>query len=124
MKYERKYTTQKNRIINYLKDKDLYDKVDTMLIEKLIYLIRLTDMCEVDMEEKGFSMNVSKEENKPYYQQNPSVSIYQQSIKQISTIASKLGLTVQDRIKTKIKEPEETKKEITLQELLNGENEI
>ena len=95
-------------IVKYLKAKGVYDEVDDILIAELIFCKQLAEMARADIEERGATINVVRDPDKePLYQPNGSVNNYFQASKQMSAIASKLGLTPSDRTKLKLESKDE-----------------
>ncbi len=93
----------KQNIIQLMINKGIYEDVDEFLINQLLFNLHLADDATSDIIQRGVSVNVRSDDTKePYYQQNPSVSIYQQAIKQVITISTKLGITAQERQKLKL----------------------
>ena len=98
-----RYTRIKNIIVKSLRDSQVYDPTDDILIDELLYNIKLADDAKRDIKKSGFKMNVVKDPNKdPHYQQNPSVSTYIATTKNISSLLTKLGMTAQERLKLEI----------------------
>ncbi len=84
----------KTQIINYLKNKGVYTETDHILVDELIANLEIAQMAKADIMENGI-----KPEGK--MMQNPSLHTYNSALKNITTITTKLSLTVQE--KTKIK---------------------
>ena len=98
-----RYTRIKNIVLKTLKDSQVYDPTDDILIDELLYNIKLSDDAKKDIKKYGFKMNVVKDPDKdPHYQQNPSVGTYISTTKNISSLLTKLGITVQERTKLEI----------------------
>lgn len=98
-----RYTRIKNIIVKSLNDSQIYDPTDDILIDELLYNIKLADEAKRDIKKVGFKMNVVKDPKKdPHYQQNPSVSTYIATTKNISSLLTKLGMTAQERTKLEI----------------------
>ena len=98
-----RYTRIKNVILKSLNDSQVYDPTDDILIDELLYNIKLSDDAKRDIKKYGFKMNVVKDPKRdPHYQQNPSVGTYIATTKNISSLLTKLGITVQERQKLEI----------------------
>ena len=104
----KKYNRIKNQVKKLLKEKNLFEISDLSLIEELIYNIKLSDSAKTNIDTFGLMMNVSKDPEKPYFQQNPSISIYNSCIKNIGMISTKLSITPAERSKLKIEEKKDT----------------
>lgn len=88
----------KDKIIDYLKEKEIYETVDDTLVDELIYNIKTIDNAKVDINKRGVIVNVrSDPEADPYFQPNPSVAIYNNALKLIMSISKRLGLSPEDR---------------------------
>ena len=102
-----KYDTLKHKIVKYLKDRKAYDSVDVTLIDELVFNMELCDKAKEDIRERGIQVDISKpSEDRVYMQVNQSVTIYNGALKMITAISTKLGLTVLDRTKLKLKAKE------------------
>lgn len=67
----------------------------------------MSDEARKDILKRGAVMNIAKPENKPYYQQNPSVSILNNCTKNLLNISRKLALSPYDRDNLGVKEIDE-----------------
>lgn len=103
---EAKYKKIAREIKNYLKEKGQLEKVDTNLINEVAYNYQIADEAKKEISEKGLLVNV-RATGAPLYQTNQAVSIYNQSIKNITVILTKLGITTQERSKLKLVSKEE-----------------
>ena len=83
----------------FLKDKGIFEDVDTTLIEELAYNKFICDEAKKDIKERGYLINIRAEDKEPYYQPNPSIGIYGNALKSITAISTKLGITPLDRTK-------------------------
>lgn len=99
-----KYDILAQDITKYLEAKGVYDSVDTTLIDELAFNVSLCDKAKEDINERGLLENIRKKGENPYMQVNQSVSIYNGALKMITAISTKLGLTVLDRTKLKLKD--------------------
>ena len=96
--------TLKNNIIQYLKDRKTYDSIDATLIDKIVQLEWLAKQSWDDMQERGVMNNIRKKEDDPYMQTNQSFNNWLNCTKQQAALMTKLGLTVLDRVKLKLKD--------------------
>lgn len=96
-----KYTKLKKVINDYLEDKGVKDETDKVLVDELIFNIYLGDEAKADIQQRGILVNI-RITGKPLMQTNQAVNIYSQASKNIQTICTKLGLTVQERTKLKL----------------------
>lgn len=87
----------KKQLIEYIKDKGLYEDVDLVMIDELMYNIKVSRQAKKDLNKYGLMMNVSKDQNKPYFQQSPAVAIYNSAVKNIMNLSRKLALSPLDR---------------------------
>lgn len=87
----------KKQLIEYIKNKGLFEDVDLIMIDELIYNIKVTKQAKRDLDKYGLMMNVSKDPNKPYFQQSPAVAIYNSAVKNIMNLSRKLALSPLDR---------------------------
>jgi len=109
-----KYDMLADDITKYLEDKGVYDEVDTTLINELVFNVKLCDEAKIDIDKRGIQVDISKSKDRKYWQVNQSVTIYNSALKMITAISTKLGLTVLDRTKLKLKD---AKKESELDSL-------
>jgi P27 family predicted phage terminase small subunit len=97
-KDEKKLRSQINK---YFKNSNSQESFDSILIDELLFQLELINKAKEEIRSKGQSINVSKDVDKPYYQVNPSIGIYQTAIKSLNSILTKLALTPQERNKIK-----------------------
>lgn len=90
----------KKKVIDYLKDKDIYNDVDEFLVDELLYNIHLANLAKDDIEERGVVVAINT--NGTLMNSNPSVNIYMSATKQVLTIARKLNLDSRSRIELKL----------------------
>ena len=90
----------------FLKDKGVFENVDTTLIEELAYNKYLCDLAKQDIKDRGHLINIRTDDKEPYYQPNPFIGIYGNSLKNIAAISTKLGITVLDRTKLNLQSQE------------------
>tara|TARA_R110000744_G_scaffold328078_1_gene433779 strand:+ start:342 stop:713 length:372 start_codon:yes stop_codon:yes gene_type:complete len=91
----------RSQITKYFKDSNTQESFDSILVDELLFQLELIADAKEEIRTKGQSINVSKDPNKPYYQVNPSIGIYQTAIKSLNSILTKLALTPQERNKIK-----------------------
>lgn len=83
--------------------KDLYDVADDILLDELVYNIKILDDTKADIKDRGLHVNVVKDPSKPpYYQQNPSVNTYLSTVKNVANLLTKLAITPQERAKLEV----------------------
>ena len=98
-----KYKKLTKDITKYLKAKEVYDDIDTILIQFLVDNMELYDMALDDIRDRGYMIDISKKsDDREYFQANQSVGVANTLQKTITTIETKLGLTVTDRTKLKL----------------------
>lgn len=97
-----KYTKLKTSVIDLLKEKNQWEEVDETLVDEFVYNVYIGDKCKEDIVINGVIRNVAKEGNKPYFQANQAVQLFQSSTKISAAILTKLGITPQERKKLKI----------------------
>ena len=107
MRLPQKYQKLKKQIQNYLEVRKLYDSVDTMLLEEIVFNKYLADVAKQDIVDNGITVNISKTDGKEWMQTNQAVNVYQQAVKNINAIAVKLALNPQERKKLKISDAEQ-----------------
>jgi P27 family predicted phage terminase small subunit len=102
-----RYSRLKTIVIQELKGRESYVPSDEILIDELLFSIKIADDAKSDIKKRGLQINVVKDPKKtPYYQQNPNIGVYLSASKSIGNILTKLGITVQERTKLKLN-PEE-----------------
>ena len=87
------------RIKKYLKNGGIYETIDDILIEELAFNVALAKEAKIDIEERGIVVNISKDEKRQYFQPNFSVNTYNQALKSIMSLSTKLNIAPQERIK-------------------------
>ena len=93
----------KKSILDYLQSRELYHESDELLIDELLYNIKLAKLAKQDIEENGLQMNITRDPNRdPYYVKNQSVNTYQQCLKNIQSLFRQLSLSPNERQKLKI----------------------
>lgn len=98
-----RYSRIRTIVKKTLEDRKVYDPSDELLIDELLFNIKISDDAKRDIQERGYQINVVRDRLKlPYFQQNTSVSTYLQAVKSIGNILTKLGITVQERTSLKI----------------------
>ena len=84
----------KPKVIAYLKEKGNYDKVDLILIDELMFHLRLIKEAKSDIKERGAVIDTKDGESKRV---NPSVALYNNTVKTVMTLCRKLGLDPRSR---------------------------
>jgi P27 family predicted phage terminase small subunit len=89
-------------LIKFLKDKELYEDIDSTLLKELIFNIKISDECKENIEREGIRVLPSDKRYKKQFMPNKSLAIYQDAFKNINLILTNLGLTVKERQKLKL----------------------
>lgn len=93
----------KETILDYLKQRDLFHETDEVLIEELLYNIKLSKLAKKDIDSQGIQVNITVDPNKnPYWVKNQAVNIYQESLNRIQSLYRQLSLSPNERQKLKI----------------------
>jgi P27 family predicted phage terminase small subunit len=87
----------KKKIIEYLKQNTNFDEVDSYLVDELLYNDSLMKQAKKDIKDRGIQINVSNNPDKPYFQTNQAITLYNNSLKNVLQISRKLGLSAGDR---------------------------
>jgi len=100
--------TYKDVLIDYLKSKSNYESIDDVLIDELVFNIRISIQSKEDMENGDGTLelmrNITRDaEKEDFFQRNRMLDIYNQTLKNITHLYVKLGISPQERIKLKIK---------------------
>ena len=90
------------QIVTLLKSKNLYEPSDEILIDELLFIQSVIASAKQEIATHGIMVNVRADISNPLYQVNQAVSIYQNAIKSLVTICTKLGITPQERSKLKL----------------------
>ncbi len=101
----------KEQIIEYLESKSLHDIIDIVSIDQLIFNIEQSKMTMADIEAEGSVTSMGTDRG-VIKKLNPSVQAYQLYLKNILALCTKLGLTVQERVKLKLIKEDESQLEI------------
>lgn len=80
----------KKKIVDYLKEKNLYNSLDDFLIDELLYNIHLAKLAKEDLEDRGVVVAINSAGT--LFNSNPSVNIYMSSVKMMLNIGRKLSL--------------------------------
>lgn len=73
---------------------------DEKLIDEIAFNLFIIDECKISISNEGVKENVVRDETKkPLYQKNQSLSIYNEALKNLSTLHSKLGVSLNQRLK-------------------------
>ena len=97
----------KEKIISFLKSRGVYDDIDDILIDELIYNIELSKEAKKDIAEKGIIP-------KGKFMQSPSIHTYNQCLKNIISLSTKLSIVVKEKKNIKNIEVDD------LDDLING----
>lgn len=93
----------KKQIIEYLQEKNIYQDVDIMLVDELIFNLQMIKNCKKEIKEKGVLIDIARPDaDREYYQQNPAIAVYNKSVKNLLDITRKLSLSPVDRSALKI----------------------
>jgi len=92
----------KKQLTEYLQEKGIYNDIDSYLVDEFVSYLKLSKQAREDISKKGAVFNIARDETKPYYQQNPSVSILNNATKNLLNISRKLGLSPLDRSNLKL----------------------
>ena len=94
------------KIKDYLIEKKLYTSTDDILISQLVTNVNISKEALKDIKEVGVKQGRI---------QNPSIHTYNSAVKNIASLATKLGITIQEKKKIKVNADEA----IDLDELLD-----
>ena len=87
-------------IIELMRDKGIYENTDANLINELIYNLYISREAKAAIAAHGIMVNVRADPDAPpLYQVNQAVGIYNQAIKAVLTIFTKLSINPQEREK-------------------------
>lgn len=93
----------KKQIIEYLKNKNIYDDCDVMLVDELIFNLQMIKNCKKEIKDKGVLIDIARSDaDREYWQQNPAIAVYNKSVKNLLDITRKLSLSPLDRSALKI----------------------
>jgi P27 family predicted phage terminase small subunit len=99
---QKKYKILKNEIIKVLKSKNIYNDVDTSLIDQLIFNYQLLHKVQKELLTGEYMVNVrNNADQKPLYQVTPNYTVYQNTLKNIIAISRSLAITPQEQNKLK-----------------------
>ena len=79
---------KKKKLIEFLKEKNLYNDVADYLIDEMLYQMKLMKLLEADLDERGVTIPINKEAT--LFNSNPSLGALNAASKQIHTILRKL----------------------------------
>ena len=85
----------KKKITDFLKDKGVYDEIDSYIVEEFLFNLELAAMCKADLTERGLIIPINSEQT--LFNLNPSNNAYQTAIKQVLTLSRKMGLDYRSR---------------------------
>lgn len=98
-----KYVRKIKEVKDFLKSKGVYEDIDQSLVEELVFNLYLCETARADIFENGITILTQRSNaSAPSVVQNPSVVVYQQAIKTINAISTKLGMNIQERTKLKL----------------------
>jgi len=93
----------KKQIIEYLQEKNIYQDVDIMLVDELIFNLQMIKNCKKEIKDKGVLIDIARSDaDREYWQQNPAIAVYNKSVKNLLDITRKLSLSPVDRSILKI----------------------
>lgn len=93
----------KKQIIEYLQEKNIYQDVDVMLVDELIFNLQMIKKCKKEIKDKGVLIDIARSDaDREYWQQNPAIAVYNKSVKNLLDITRKLSLSPVDRSALKI----------------------
>lgn len=92
----------KEQVTQYLKDIGIYNDIDEYMVDQFIYNLQIYEQAKSELLVTGSVLNISRDPERPYYQQSPAVSIMNQATKNILNISRKLALSPLDRANLKI----------------------
>jgi len=97
----------KKTISDFLKEKEMYENVDELLIEDIIFSYEIIAQCRIDLRKEDGTLdlmsNITRADDKePFFQKNRLLDVYHQAMKNIKDSFVKLGLTPQERHKMKL----------------------
>jgi P27 family predicted phage terminase small subunit len=93
----------KKSILEYLQSRDLYHESDDILLDELIFNIKIAKEAKDDIATNGLQTNITLDPTKqPYWVKNQSINTYQQCLKNIQSLFRQLGLSPNERQKLKI----------------------
>lgn len=90
----------RKKLTDFLKERGLYEEVDSTLVNELFYNYELIKQAKADIKERGIMTAINSEGS--LLGQNPSIAIYQNALKSVKDISRKLGLSPRDRKELKV----------------------
>lgn len=102
----------RRRIRKQLRDAGTYEIVDETLIEELVYNTILANQAKADIARRGIMVDMSTKEDREYITTNPSVNVYNTALKQITSIAQRLGISPAERRKLGLEKKKVEKNEL------------
>lgn len=100
-----KQKKKKQEITDYLKDKGIYEDVDLVLVDELIFNLQLIEELKEDLETRGVVVPINS--SGTLFNSNPSLNGYNSALKQVLSISRVLGLSARARAELKINTEEE-----------------
>lgn len=98
----------KQGIVDFITTKGMYDGIDEMLIDELIFNYKLMsqakdEMWNIDKDRFDLLSDITRDPDKEaFFQKNRLLDIYNTAFKNVRDVYVKLGLTIQERHKMKI----------------------
>lgn len=93
----------KDIIIEYLDSKGNYNMSDDVLIDELVFNVKLMAECKSGIKEDGYKINITQNPDKePYWTKSQDVLVYYMALKEVKSLFSTLGITPKDRIKLQL----------------------
>ncbi|HLO60946.1 MAG TPA: P27 family phage terminase small subunit [Bacteroidales bacterium] len=96
---ENKYVLLKRNIIKLLEGKGVKEEIDITMVDQLVFNYKLIDRVMNDLLSGDYMTQVRKDENYPLLQVSAQSTIYNNCLKNILALSTKLGITVQERQK-------------------------
>ena len=90
----------KKKLVELLSDKGIYEETDDILLDELMFNIKIMREAKADITERGNLTFIDKE--KKLTNLNPSMTIYKGALKNIMDICRKFGFTPRDRSELKL----------------------
>jgi P27 family predicted phage terminase small subunit len=84
------------QLLDFLKDKGLYEEVDDSIISNLFFCLSVMEEAQAHIRKDGNLINVSGT-GVAVWKRNPSLNIYFDALKNFEQLGRKLGLSPSDR---------------------------
>jgi len=105
---ENKYVKLKKDIVALLESKGVREEIDINMVDQLVFNYKLIDKVMDDLLSGDYMQQVRRDENYPLMQVSAQSTIYNNCLKNILAISTKLGITVQERSKLGLNKTTET----------------